>query len=89
MLSCSIHHCGAGFSIDWFAYSDSRTQVPFPISTTNSAVPGTPELNKTTSEITINTVGVVNDGLSQMCQILYEDQSLDERRSFDFTLESE
>ena len=92
MLSCSITSCGP-FTIDWVIYSDAATETPFPI-TTNSTVEGSglgsPLLTDTTSVVTINTVGVINSGTAQSCDVLYDGETpAVDSRIFDFTLESE
>ena len=89
LLSCSIRSCGP-FTIDWVINNDTATQTPFPTNITNSPAEGSPLLTDTTSVVTINTVGVINSGTAQSCDVLYDEETpAIDSRIFNFTLESE
>ena len=87
MLSCTIRGCGP-FSIDWVVIDDSETEVPLPINNTISPVEGLPLLIDLMSIVTINTLGKINMGPSQQCEVLYNDNTLLDSQIFSYTLES-
>ena len=87
MLSCSIRSCGT-FTVDWYLNNDGGTQLPFPNTTTTTAVENSTNLIDQTSVITINTLGLVNSGMAQECVVVYDEAVVTGRR-FDYTLQSE
>ena len=65
-LNCTILSCGWPFSIRWTINNDNGTELPLPI------VNNTDMLDNLTvfmSEVTINTLGLVNRGNGQTCSI--------------------
>ena len=85
-LNCTIHSCGGPFSIDWMINSDNGTELPLPIVNNPDILDN---LTVLMSEVTINTLGLVNRGDGQTCSVI-ADTPVEEitYQDFFYTLES-
>ena len=85
VISCSIISCGQ-VSILFDIDNDNATRIS--LNTTTADVDETLGTVETTREATITTLGRVNEGTSQSCNVTYGGVVLHEE-VFNYTLESE
>ena len=85
-LNCTIHSCGWPFFIRWTINSDNGTELPLPIVNNTNMLDN---LTVLVSEVTINTLGLVNRGNGQTCSI-FADTPVEviTDQDFFYTLES-
>ena len=86
-LNCTTLSCGGPFSIEWTINNDDGTHMPFPIVNNTNMLDNLTVLM--TSEVTINTLGLVNRGNGQTCSVITDTPvEVITDQDFFYTLES-